>query len=193
MKRFTRIEPTTRQSFGEKFKWRVIVKRFKTEDGLTHEFTTIGDIGERCGAVIALTPDNHVVTTYEFRAGPERWMHELPGGEFKKNETNEEAARRELEEETGYQPGAMTYLGQSCGHAYSNITFHYFLAINCIPTTRGTHRDTAEVDQGIETRLISISELIDNAMQDRMSDPHAVLMAYEQLKDVEEKYAVANR
>jgi len=35
-------------------------------------------------------------------------------------------------------------------------------------------------------RLISIDEFIDNAMHDRMTDPHAVLMAYDRLQKMKE-------
>ena len=40
MKQFTRIEPTTIYEVGDRFKQQVVVKRFRTDDGLEHEFTT---------------------------------------------------------------------------------------------------------------------------------------------------------
>lgn len=179
MKRFTRIEPTTTQTFGLKYQWTAVIKKFKTEDGIEHEFTTYNEEGARGGAVIALTPDNKVVTTFEFRAGPEYWMYELPGGELNQGEDPEAGALRELREETGYRPGKVEFLGTTYGDAYTNFRRHYYLATDCMPGDR--QLDGEEEAQGAEVRLISIEELIDNAKCDKMTDSTAVLMAYEKL------------
>lgn len=192
MKRFTRVEPTLPQEFGDRFKFHAVVKHFKTDDGLSHEFTTIGGEGEHAGAVIALTPGNQVVVSYQFRAGPERWLYEIPGGEFNEGEDFEAAARRELLEETGYEPGEITYLGDSSRGAYINTMWHYYIATNCRLSASGTMHDETEHAQGLETRLISISDLIKNAKNNGMSDPHAVLMAYESLKQLEDRNETTN-
>jgi len=162
------------------------VKKFKTEDGLEHEFTTIGKEGARAGAVIAITPDNQVVIAYQFRAGPERWMYDLPGGGFNEDETPQSAALRELREETGYVPGAIEYLGESCRDAYNNAVWHYFLATNCV-LAEERELDEEEQKQGVEVRLISVAQLLAYAKADKMTDPHAVLMAYDTLKALQEE------
>jgi Fe2+ or Zn2+ uptake regulation protein len=58
MKTFTRIEPTTVYEVGDRFKQQVVVKRFRTEDGLEHEFTTFfregAKVGDRCGLISSL-------------------------------------------------------------------------------------------------------------------------------------------
>lgn len=187
MKHFTRVEPTMPQEFGDRFKFRAVVKHFTTDDGLAHEFTTIGGENEHAGAVIALTTDNQVVTSYQFRGGPERWLYEIPGGEFNGGEDFELAARRELQEETGYEPGEIMYLGDSSRGAYMNTMWHYYIATNCQLSADGSGHDETEHAQGLEVRLISITELINNAKSNQMSDPHAVLMAYEMLKKLEGK------
>jgi ADP-ribose pyrophosphatase len=181
MKQFTRIEPTTVQEVGNKFKNMAVIKTFHTEDGMTHEFTTWGEEGVRSGAVLALTPDNQVITTYEFRAGPERWMYELPGGKFNPKEDVQTAALRELKEETGYVPDQVAYLGETCRDAYLNPTWFYFFATGCQLSPEGQSLDEEEKAQGVEVRLISVSELIENAMNNKMTDPAAVLMAYDKL------------
>jgi len=183
MKQFTRIEPTTVQTVGLQYKRQVVIKNFRDDNGIVHEFTTMYSEGSRAGAVVALTPDNKVITTYQFRPGMERWLYELPGGGFKDDETNQEAAVRELREETGYRPGHIEYLGESCGDAYNNVTFHYFLATDCVLDDNGSELDKEEEEQGAEVRLISIDELIANAKTAGMTDPRAVLMAYEKLKE----------
>jgi ADP-ribose pyrophosphatase len=185
MKQFTRIEPTTVQTVGLQYKRQVVIKNFRDDDGVVHEFTTMYSEGSRAGAVVALTSDNQVITTYQFRPGMERWLYELPGGGFKSGETDQEAAVRELREETGYKPGHIEYLGESCGDAYNNVTFHYFFATDCVPDDNGQELDQEEKDQGAAVQLISIDELIANAKTAGMTDPRAVLMAYEKLRELQ--------
>lgn len=188
MKQFVRIEPTTIQEVGDKFKRQVAIKRFRTEDGLEHEFTTTGKEGQRCGAVIAVTAGKQVVVMYQFRGGPERWMYDIPGGGFGEDEDAQTAALRELKEETGYEPGQVEFLGTSSRDSLSNVTWYYYLATDCT-LGQGARHDQEESDQGAEARLISIDELIENAKKDQMTDPHAVLMAYDRLTELKQRGA----
>lgn len=185
MKTFTRVEPTDTYKVGGAFKKPMVVKRFRTEDGQEHEFTTEGPEDRHCGAVLALTPDNRVVVSYQFRPGPEAWLYELPGGAFNEGEDFQAAALRELLEETGYESNEVTSLGEHCRGAYINGTWHYYLAQNCRLAADGPKRDELENDQGLETKLISIEVLIYNATHGLMTDPVAVLAAYETLKEIQ--------
>lgn len=185
MKEFTRIEPTDEYQVGGKFKKTVVVKHFHTADGKVHEFTTFHKENIHAGAVIAVTPDAKVAVSYQFRPGPERWMYEIPGGMFGRDEDFQAAALRELQEETGYVSDEVELLGTSCRDAYVNATWHYYLAKNCYPAKNGQTLDEEESDQGLEVRLITIDELIYNATHDLMTDPAAVLMAYEKLKEIQ--------
>jgi ADP-ribose pyrophosphatase len=184
LKKFTKVEPSVEQLVGLRYKKAVTIKKFRTEDGLEHEFTTFSREGARAGGVIALTSDKKVVTTYQFRAGPEQWMYELPGGGFKKSEDPKVGALRELEEETGYTAAATSvkFLGTCFGDAYTNCRRYYFLATDCKPGQ--SKLDVEEIEQGAEIRLISIDELIENAKTDQMTDPAAVLMAYDKLMEI---------
>lgn len=184
MKQFTRVEPTTTQVVGNKYKREVIIKQFRSDDGKLHEFTTIYKEGSRAGAVIAVTRDGQVVIVHQFRAGPERWMYDIPGGGINEGEDPQSGAIRELREEAGYQPGEVTFLGTSSREAYSNCTWYYYLATNCERYPQGRDLDDEESDQGAEVHFITINELIDNAKHDRMTDSVAVLMAYDKLKEI---------
>lgn len=52
--------------------------------------------------VVALTPENKIVMVKQFRFGTENLSWEVPGGLMESGESPEEAAQRELREETGY-------------------------------------------------------------------------------------------
>lgn len=186
MKKFTRIEPTIVKTVGNRFKRDTIVKTFRTDDGKLHEFTTWNAEGRHSGGAIVVTKDKQVVTLYQFRGGPERWMYELPGGGLLLGEDVEAGVQREVLEETGYVPSHMEFLGTHSRDAYTNGTWHYYLATDCILTEGGRRPDAEEEDQGSEVRLISIAEFIENAKHDRMTDPVAVLMAYDKLMKLQE-------
>lgn len=185
MKRFVRIEPTIIQEFGRTFKQQAVIKTFRTDDGLQHEFTTVYAEGMRGVAVVALTTDHQVVTTFQFRAGPEQWVYELPGGGVYDAEDIEAAARRELQEETGYVPGKLLSLGKSHSDGYCNYVCHYYLATDCTLSGTGRLLDDEEHEQGAEVRLLAISDFIEHAKYGEMTDVRAVLLAYEKLKELE--------
>ena len=77
----------------------------------------------------ALTKDGRVVMVKQYRHGIGEVGIELPGGVADEGETPEEAARRELLEETGYQFDSFTYLGKiSANPSTTNNYMHMFLA-----------------------------------------------------------------
>ncbi len=182
MKNFTRLEPTTIYTVGDRFPRQTVIKRYATEDGLEHEFTTSGTEHRLAAAVIALTTDYRVIISRQFRAGRERYLDDLPGGAVEDSESTEVAVRRELLEEAGYESSTYRYLGHYGWDAYLNLTSHYFLATECIPALQ-RKAEQIEADQGLETQLISIEQLIENARTDQMCDAVAVLMAYDALQD----------
>lgn len=184
MKQFTRIEPTTVTEYGDHFKRAGVVKHFRTEDGLLHEFTTMGYEGGRVGGVIALTPDNKVITARQFRPGPEKHMYEVPSGGMYAGEDPQAAAMRELLEETGYESSEVTLLGINSRGGYDNNLWYYYLARNCQQSATGPQFDKEEADQGIDVVLLSIDEFLQRAKQNEVSDIAAVLLAYDILKEM---------
>lgn len=183
MKNFSRIEPTITQTVGGKFKREIVIKRFKTDDGLVHEFTTYNKENTQCVAIIALTPDNKVVVVKQFRPGREYHCFDIPGGAVESGEDLEEAVRRELAEETGYTADSIKSIGKFSWNSDNNITAYYFLAHDCTPNLERSMDDN-EMAQGAEVELISIDQLMENAKTDMMSDPVAVLQAYDILNDL---------
>jgi ADP-ribose pyrophosphatase len=179
MKSWKRIEPTSTQKVG----WRSIVtKRFIDNRGRQHTFDIYGNEGQQNAAVIALTKQKEIIVVRQFRTGPERIMDELPGGGVDATETPLAAAERELLEETGYKAGKTTYLGTHHKDAYMNAVWHFFLTIDC----EQVGEQQLDYEEDLEVKRISISQLFNNARHDRMTDAVAVLMAYDELKKIQE-------
>lgn len=62
-------------------------------------------------AIIAIHNDN-ILLVKQYRTGIKDYMIELPAGLLEDNENPEECAQRELQEETGYEPRSLTFLGE---------------------------------------------------------------------------------
>lgn len=175
-----RVEPTVVEKVGE---YRTMVrKHFRLPDGRVGEYVTKEKEGSCSGAVIALTKDNKVILAKQFRVGPEKVMHELPGGGIAKGEDPELGVLRELEEETGYTAGRVESLGTIYKDAYTNCIWHYFIAYDCELTETGQTLDDTEF---IEVTLVSIPELFSLARSASMSDTEALFLAYDKLKELE--------
>lgn len=175
-----RIEPTEEEKVGYRY---IIHKTFRLPTGVEGSFTTIGRQTERAAGVIALTPDNRVIVARQYRPGPEKFMDEIPGGSVDAGEDVEVAAIRELAEETGYKPGTVSYLGVSSRDAYMNGKWHYFLARDCDLTNQGQKLEPTE---DVEVLLMTIPEFLQAAKEDRLTDPVAVLYAYDELIKIQE-------
>lgn len=90
----------------------VVAQRIRSENGAEFERTSI----RHSGAVVILplleTPSGtQVVMVRNERHAIGRWLEELPAGGIEAGETPEEAAARELREETGYRAATIEPLG----------------------------------------------------------------------------------
>lgn len=89
--------------------------------------------------VLPFTDDGNVVAVRQYKQGCDQITLELPAGtaDFK-GETPEEVMRRELLEETGYEPAEVVVLGppQFIATRNSWTQFHPFLAKGCPERSR---------------------------------------------------------
>ena len=94
--------------------------------------------------VIAITEDGHIVMERQYRQGLGKTCYEIPAGVLEKGENAEEAARRELEEETGYGGGEWKEIMLISGNCSttSNLT-HCFLATG-VRKISAQHLDSTE-------------------------------------------------
>ena len=82
---------------------------------------------------------------------------EFPGGVFEPGENPEQAAARELYEETGYHPDRIIKLGEfSPNPAIMTNTVHFFLAQDL----KGDGKQKLDADEYVEVELIDADEVI---------------------------------
>lgn len=128
-------------------------------------------------AVIAITPDNKIVLEYQYRHPVEQIMLEIPAGKLEHMEDPLEAAKRELQEETGYIAKNWLQLG-SCLPCigYSTERIIYYLAQDLEP-------GAATPDEGefLETVTMNINKCFDLAYQGEITDSKTLsgLMLYQ--------------
>ncbi|EKD26525.1 MAG: NUDIX hydrolase [uncultured bacterium] len=101
--------------------------------------------------IIAITHDNKIILTEQFRPPVNRNVIELPAGLVgdipgEEHESLETAAKRELLEETGYKAGKLTQIFQgppSAGLSKEIVTF--FLATDLVKDGHGGGDETEDI------------------------------------------------
>lgn len=131
-------------------------------------------------ALVALDSQGRAILVRQFRKAVEETLLEVPAGVTLDGEPAEEAARRELEEETGYRAGRLEPLGG----VYSSPGFctevlHLFLATELIP---GPQR--AEADEDIQVVPMPLAQAPQMVASGQIRDAKSVaglLLAYVKL------------
>lgn len=133
-------------------------------------------------AVIPVMDDGRILMVRQYRHAIKKYTLEIPaGGRNSRTEPMEEAARRELHEETGYT--AMEYeklISINTVAAYSNEQIDIFVARGLTPGSQ-----ELDDDEFIDVRPYSIEEICDKIYSLELCDAKtiAAVMAYILSKD----------
>ena len=115
--------------------------------------------------IIPVTPEGNIVLIRQFRHGSGTIVWEIPGGMVDPEDKNpEQAARRELLEETGYKPKIVKFLGTvQPNPAIQNNFCHTFLALDCLPF-QDQKLDTSEDIEVLEASWAEIENMINEGL-----------------------------
>lgn len=127
---------------------------------------------QHCNAVCILPflNNGNILLEKQYRYPFDEILYELPAGKIDKNENKENAAIRELEEETGYHANTLEYLGciyPSC--AYTNEIIYLYVAKDLVKTKQ--HLDENEF---IEILEISLNEFNDFVKSNKLKDAKSI-------------------
>ncbi len=93
-------------------------------------------------AVVPITAAGEVVLVRQYRYPVARALLEVPAGKLDKGERPEDCARRELEEETGYQAGSLEHLATFfTAPGFSDEQMHLYAARDLRKTSQNTDQD----------------------------------------------------
>lgn len=121
--------------------------------------------------VIPLTPNNEILFVRQFRFGIETETYELPGGLMEAGEQAEEAAKREMKEETGFVSDQWSFLGKvGSNPVFMDSWVHHFVAVNAVPKFE-MQLDTGE---DINLELLPLEEVEQRLAQGFFNHPHTV-------------------
>ena len=116
-------------------------------------------LGPEVAIVVPITPDGMVVFVRQYRHGIQDILIELPAGHFNpEEEAAEVAAKRELQEETGYGSDRWTFLGKIYDNPPKETNAnHLFLAEQVTQVSV----PQLDITEEIELVHIPISEVMD--------------------------------
>jgi len=129
-----------------------------SNSGKLHKFTVLDTRDWVMVIPVIESPEGKkFVMVWQWRHGSKSLSLEFPGGVFEPGENPEEAALRELREETGFKPEKMIKLGSlSPNPAIMSNTMHFFLAEGI----SGDGRQSLDEDEYVDVALIDVNEVI---------------------------------
>lgn len=117
--------------------------------------------------VIATDKDNNLVVNASYRRGVDDWVYELPSGWIETGESAEQAAERELLEETGYFAEV-----EIIGTLYPQPSFSSMLTYVALAKIDSAKQDKQRLDhdEDIKCELIRLDEIKEMIKNNQIKD-----------------------
>ncbi|WP_338451728.1 NUDIX hydrolase [Niallia oryzisoli] len=134
-------------------------------------------------AIIAVTAENKIVMVEQFRKALEKTIIEIPAGKLEKGEKPADCARRELEEETGYDCESMVLLNSFyTSPGFADEIVHVYLAKGLKKKENAAGLDE---DEFVNLMELSLDEAQQAIKEKRICDAKTVFaVQYIQLQEV---------
>ncbi len=121
--------------------------------------------------VFAITKEKKVVMIDQYRFGIGSYILELPGGLVDDGEDHQQAAKRELIEETGYTASEWHYAGCVASNpVFMDSFIHHYVAVDA-EKTRSTELEDGE---DISVREMPMQEVVEKLQNGDFLHPHTV-------------------
>ncbi len=172
------IEPwkeTSREIAFQKYSRKIEKVMFTLPDGKESDFYVKKE--GPATAILALTKDQHIILVRQFRPGPKEILNEMPGGYIDAGETPEQAAARELLEETGYA-GEARSVTEALDCAYSTMRRHCVVVTECDKVAE----QKLEATEFAEVVLVTVPEFREILRSGKMTDLEAGYLCLDYLK-----------
>lgn len=133
-------------------------------------------------AIIPITNENKIVMVEQFRKPLERTIVEIPAGKLEKGEEPEYTARRELEEETGYDCEQLDYLVSFyTSPGFSDEILHIYLAKGL---TKKENAASLDEDEFVNVMELTLAEAEQYLRETKIYDAKTVYaIQYLQLQE----------
>jgi ADP-ribose pyrophosphatase len=140
-------------------------------DGTETDFHSVED--PPAVVILPFTPDGDVVVIEEWRQAVGRVNRGLPAGTVDAADADLDAvARRELAEETGYEPDSLSYLcAVEPANGLLDSVHHYYLAHGCEPTAE---RDL-DFNESIRVAVTGYEGLLADVLDGTVRDGRTVV------------------
>lgn len=121
--------------------------------------------------IVALTPDHEVLLVHQYRLAAGQVLQEIPAGCLEAQEDPLEAAKRELEEETGYRARTWYKLGEFfVSPGYTNEIIHLFLAVDL-----ELGKQHLDPDEYLNVVLLPLNQAIEDVRRLKIHDAKTLI------------------
>lgn len=129
---------------------------------------------KECVSILAVDDDKNVYLVEQYRKPIESVILEIPAGHIEQGETPEQAAIRELKEETGMEATNIEYVNKYyTSPGFSDELIYFFIAHVTI-----SDKQNLDDDEFINIKKMSAKNFVKLVDEQKITDEKAILAAY---------------